>query len=488
MRYNLESSLLTFVAGFLVPQQNPMGRLLVRDDPRNLAFVVDSLNRHLAAVVATYGNAYFLDFDGIASGFGKRFIQDDVINASTHGAFLSDFDETRDGDRIEPPKGITEYFDVRVGEFRDAVWAELLAMYRTVRQLDQVKLVIIDLDDTLWRGVIAEESDVDDDSIEGWPMGVIEALSFLKKRGILLGIVSKNDTSRIEGLWEAIFHGRLKLSDFAVRKINWRPKVDNVEEILQEVNLLSRNVVFIDDNPVERAAVRTAFPDVRVLGSELYQIRRVLMWSPETQVPFVSAESAHRTEMVHGQVQREAERKKVTRDEFLRELNLRIHLFQITTVDDVRLQRCLELVNKTNQFNTHGQHRTLEDCAALFRAGGSLVGFDVTDKFTRYGIVGVVVLSRDPSGTCIEQFVMSCRVFGLDVELAVLRMVIQRARKTQEPIAAFLAKSPRNQPCWDVYRRLGLIDSGENMWIVPDDFEAALPTEITIDWVEKNES
>ena len=364
LRYNIESGLLTFVAGFLVPQQNPMGRLLHRNEPRNLVFLVESLNRDLAGLLTTYGNSYFLDIDGIASGFGKRFIQDDLINASTHGAFLSDWDEERDTERIEPPKGITEYFDIRVDGFRDAVWAELLALYRTVRQLDQVKLVIVDLDDTLWRGVIAEQSDLDDDSIEGWPMGVIEALSFLKKRGILLGIISKNDESKVEGLWGAIFRGRLDLSDFVVRKINWQPKIDNLEEILHEVNLLSRNVVFIDDNPVERAAIQAAFPDVRVLGAELYQIRRILMWSPETQVPFVSAESARRTEMVHGQVERERERKKVPRNEFLRDLKIRVRLFDITTVDDDRFPRCLELVNKTNQFNTSGLRRTSEGCGA----------------------------------------------------------------------------------------------------------------------------
>ncbi len=488
MRYNVESGLLTFVAGFLLPQQNPMGRLLDRDDPRNLVFLVESLNRHLAGLLATYSGSYFLDIDGIASGFGKRFIQDDVINASTHGSFLSDWDERRDGGRIEPPKGITEYFDVRVDGFRDAVWAELLALYRTVRQLDQVKLVIVDLDDTLWRGVIAEESDLDDDSIEGWPMGVIEALSFLKKRGILLGIISKNDESKIEGLWDAIFRGRLELSDFVVRKINWQSKMDNFEEVLHEVNLLSRNVVFIDDNPVERAAIQAAFPDVRVLGAELYQVRRILMWSPETQVPFVSAESARRTEMVHGQVERERERTQVPRDEFLRNLNVRVRLFDIATVQDDRFPRCLELVNKTNQFNTSGLRRTPESCAALFRSGGSFITFEVSDRFTRYGIVGVVVLNRDSHGTHIEQFVMSCRVFGLDVELAVLEMVVQR-EAARGPVTAFLAKSPSNQPCWDVYRRAGFVEGDrETTWVVPGTFEAAVPNWCTTEWVTKSVS
>ena len=94
MRYNIESGLLTFVAGFLVPQQNPMGRMLPRDDPRNLVFVVESLNRHLVTLVASHKNAYYVDFDQIASGLGKQFIQDDSITSSSHGSFLSDWDFT----------------------------------------------------------------------------------------------------------------------------------------------------------------------------------------------------------------------------------------------------------------------------------------------------------------------------------------------------------------------------------------------------------
>ena len=100
-------------------------------------------------------------------------------------------------------------------------------MYRTLRGIDQVKLVIVDLDDTLWRGVIAEEGDISDETIEGWPMGLIEALQFLKKRGVLLAIISKNDEARIEGLWDRIMRGRLRLEDFVVRRINWRSKADN---------------------------------------------------------------------------------------------------------------------------------------------------------------------------------------------------------------------------------------------------------------------
>ena len=485
MRYNTESGLLAFVAGFLIPQQNPMGRLLPRDDPRNLVFVVESLNRQLVTLVASHRNTYYIDFDQIASGLGKQFIQDDSINSSSHGAFLSDFDSTRDEGRLEAPGRLSQYFDIRADAFRDAVWAELLAMYRTVRGVDQVKLVIVDLDDTLWRGIVAEEDDVSEDTIEGWPMGVIEALQFMKKRGVLLGIISKNDESRIEALWDTIFRGRLRLDDFVVRKMNWKAKADNLEEILDEVNLLSRNVVFVDDNPAERAEIAAAFPDARVLGARLYQLKRLLMWAPETQVPFVSEESTRRTQMVQGQVARERERKRVPREEFLSGLGIEARVFDIRPDDKVRASRAIELLNKTNQFNTTGRRWTAEDFRALSNGGGSMVGFKVRDKFTDYGMVGVIVLSHGAVGLRFEQVVMSCRVFGLDAELAVLLEVVKRAVHSGEHrLAGVIQKLSANQPCWDLFQRLGFVEGSDGVWSVNDADDPTQHFSVSVQWEE----
>src|SRR5207248_10190921 len=141
-------------------------------------------------------------------------------------------------------------------DFVPHAWTELVAMYRTIRHVDQVKLVLVDLDDTMWRGVAAEEAEASSMAREGWPLGFAEALMFLKRRGVLLGIVSKNDEGRVRELWRRIYGDLIRLEDFAVRRINWQPKAENVEEILAQVNLLPKSVVYIDDNPVERAAIK----------------------------------------------------------------------------------------------------------------------------------------------------------------------------------------------------------------------------------------
>jgi FkbH-like protein len=480
MRYNIESGLLTFVAGFLVPQQNPMGRMLPRNDPRNLVFFVESLNRHLVALAASRQNSYYVDLDQIASGLGKQFIQDDSITSSSHGAFLSDWSVTSDRERLEPLEPVSTQFDIRVDQFRQAVWIELMAMYRTVRALDQVKLIIVDLDDTLWRGIVADEGDVADEIIEGWPMGLIEALQFLKKRGVLLAICSKNDESKIVKRWASILGGRIRLDDFVVRKINWRPKADNVEEILDEVNLLSRNVVFVDDNPREREEIRSAFPEIRVLGAQPYQLKRVLLWSSETQVAFVSGESSRRTQMVQGQISRERERKKVSREDFLSGLGLEARILEIRPDDLSRASRAIELLNKTNQFNTTSKRWTVEEFQALSCGEREMVGFTVRDKFTDYGMVGVIVLHRGAACMRVEQVVMSCRVFGLDVELAVLAAILQRSG--QRSVEGLLQKTSTNQPCWGLFPSLGFVEVGDGHWSVDGQFDSDLQFSVSVLW------
>jgi FkbH-like protein len=325
-------------------------------------------------------------------------------------------------------------------------------MYRTIRQLDMVKMVIVDLDDTLWRGVVAELESEELPTSEGWPKGLWEALLFLKRRGILLGIMSKNEESRVIELWDKILRGQLKLQDFAIRRINWRPKVENMAEILAQVNLLPRNVVYIDDNPTERAALSSAFPEMRVLGGTPLTWRRILLWSAETQVPAITAESGVRTEMVRAQVNREEQRERMSREDFLTSLDVRMNMFEIENVDHPRFPRVLELINKTNQFNTTGRRWTHSECATALAGGKIFYAFDVADIHTDYGLVGVVVV--DAGG--IQQFVMSCRILGLEAEIAAIAHIVKlECARGRDTIFGAMLETDRNLPCRDLYSRCG---------------------------------
>jgi FkbH-like protein len=460
MRWNRAHGILTFVFPFIVPQQNAVGRLMLRYDLRNPVYFIEKLNEALAQEMQTYSNTFFFDLNEIMATYGKRYIQEDMIVALNHGGVLGNFDFGYDGIRLEPAAKATDLYEQRASSIILAGWHELISMYRTVRQVDSVKMVVIDLDDTLWRGVIAELSVDELPTSEGWPKGFWEALALLKRRGVLLAIISKNEESRVLEVWPHILGRDLALDDFAMHRINWRPKADNMADILAHVNLLPRNVVYIDDNPTQRAEIKAAFPDIRVLGGTPATWRHILLWSAETQLPDITAESAARTGMVRAQVAREEQRQSLSQEEFLASLNVKMNLFEVDSVSHARFSRLLELINKTNQFNTTGRRWTREECIAAFAMGTRFYAFEVTDSYTEYGLVGVLVVDDIE----IRQFVMSCRIMGLEAEVAAVAQIIDRfLRNDVATIFATMVDTERNLPCRDLYRRCGF-EAKDGVW------------------------
>lgn len=460
LKYTENSNLLTFIAEFLVPLQSLIGRLLPRYDFRNPTYFVEQLNKVLHQVAAERANTHIVQTDAIASTFGKKFIQEDFVWPWSHASYVSDWDSVHDTKRIAAPTKLSDLYPSNTQDFILAVWSEIDAMYRTIRQQDSVKLVIVDLDDTVWRGVVAEDG-IHPYILEGWPLGMIEALKYLKHRGIILAIVSKNEEARINELWPDILGGRLALDDFAIRKINWRPKAENVQEILTYTNLLPKNVLFIDDNPVERQSVQAAFPTIRTLGEELYSIRRVLLWAPELQVPYISQESSRRTQMIQDQVKRETARTEMSRNDFLTSLGVKVVVKEITNISHGSFPRAFELINKSNQFNTTGKRWSMEECSQAFAEGWKFSTFEVQDNYSSYGLVGVAILN----GSYLDQFVMSCRVVGLGVEGAVIRFLYARG----DLKSGCIVETEANLIVRDLFQKCGFYYDGTR-WVTDGDF------------------
>lgn len=476
MKLNTERKLLTFVLGFMVPQQNPLGRFQPRYDLRNVMYLIERLNMFLAAETARFENAHFVDVDQVSASVGKKACQDDMVWSFTHGTSLSDGDHEHDLNRIEPPASMQRHYSPRWLEFFEALLHEIFAMRRTLQQRDSVKLVAVDLDDTLWRGVAAEGTL---GVLEGWPMGFIETLLILKKRGILLAIVSKNDEQFIRANWDHIVQGQIALSDFAALKINFRSKAGNLREILQELNLRPQNVVMVDDNPVERAAIEAGVPGVRVLGSHLYYLKRVLLWSAETQQPVITAESGRKTEMVHAQLRRESARKTVSHGEFLQTLQLRVSVSVVRDTKDLHMSRALELFNKTNQFNTTGARYTLEKFHHFFDAGHELYVVHAGDRFTQYGLIGAARVHQK----CVGHVVMSCRALGLGIEDALLACIAGRmARQNARIIFGALQTTDANTACRSFYSRNGFAQAADNpvLWSRSLATPLAVPSHISL--------
>lgn len=451
------SQVATFVMNYQTPQANMLGRFAPRYDLRNPIYFIEELNRALYGIVDARANCNMLDLDQISGTFGRRLAQDDAVWLFNHGGTISDFDAALDRERMEPVPALSEHHDYDVAGFIETVWGEATAMWRTLKGIDSVKMVCVDLDDTLWRGVAAERQAFDGDMVEGWPLGVIEALAYLKKRGVILTIVSKNDPNRVAEMWNILIGSRMRLEDFAIRKIGWSPKSDTIREALAEANIMPDAAIFLDDNPIERASVTAAIPGIRTVGGSHYYWRRILLWSSETQGVAITHESANRNTMIGAQVNREIARAKISRPEFLASLGLRIDLHAIVSPEDPRFARAFELVNKTNQFNTTGRRWSLVEATAYLAEGGTWIVTEATDSFVGYGLIAVVLV-RDRQ---IDQFVMSCRVVGLEVEIATLAKLGELiGSDTCAPWHATMIDTAANRLSRDLFARIGWTGAG----------------------------
>jgi FkbH-like protein len=324
------------------------------------------------------------------------------------------------------------------------------------------KLLIVDLDNTLWGGIVGETGwrglklgghDATGEAYRDFQL----ALRSLRRRGVLLGIASKNEeAAALEALRE---HPEmiLKLDDFAGWKINWNDKAQNVIDLITELNLGRDAAVFIDDDPVERARVREAVAELLVpeWPRNPLEFPAALRRLDCFDVAVVSAEDRERTSSHVADRRRKQEQASASSlDQWLRTLDLRIEVEPLTRAN---LARVAQLLNKTNQMNLRTRRISvgaLEEWSS--EQENYLVAFRVSDKFGDYGLVGIGSLAlRRPAHTAtIEDFVLSCRAMGRRVEesmLSVLATIAARAGAT-ELLAEYL-ETPRNRPCLKFFER-----------------------------------
>jgi len=484
LAYARDHGVQTFVMNFLTPQQNPLGRLQDPYSYRNPIFYIGELNRAIWEVVSQHRNMFLIDAEQISACLGKRYIQDDSVIHLNHGSTLGDLAMSGDEARIEPLGDVRNIYGERVNNFNYAVYLEALAAYRSIRQIDAIKMVVFDLDDTLWRGVAAEKIDgLDFGMTEGWPLGILEAASYLMKRGILLAIVSKNDEANVTAIWNELYEHRFPLDNFVIRKINWESKAQNIAEILQQANVRPEAVLFVDDNPVERARVRDRFPDMRVLDRPVAEWRRILLWSAELQPAVTTEEGLQRAATIRGKGERDAQAATMDQASFLRDLQLGITPGIVTATDAPVFPRCLELINKTNQFNTDGRRWSEVELAALFAAGGFLLTLSVRDRYAGYGLT-CLAICRDGE---IVQYVMSCRVFGMELEQAAMALAVAHLRRNGAvDVRASQVATGKNPLTGDLYLRLGFVPDGATeatggrQWRLPTTVVIDVPAHIEI--------
>ncbi len=321
------------------------------------------------------------------------------------------------------------------------------------------KTIALDLDNTLWGGIISEDG-IDgielSDHKEGqryydFQRQILE----MKNRGIVLAINSKNNLEDAEAAIQGHPAMLLRNKDFVIRKINWENKAINLKAMESELNITEGGFIFIDDNPIERETVKGECPEMLVPDfpedtAELLTFAENI-WFDYCRPLRVLGEDLKKTQMY----QNEAKRKQgmsesLSLDEYIAKLEM---VADIHRMRESELERVVQLINKTNQFNLTTKRYTQAEIKAIAaNPENTIYVACCSDKYGDSGLVSVVILIGDGVGARIDIFLMSCRVMGRKLEDVIINEI---AAKYGGKLTGEFIPTAKNAPVKELYNRLG---------------------------------
>jgi FkbH-like protein len=410
----------------------PFPRAGVLDSQHNVgqAEALRTINREVVQICADNAGVHVFDYDGAIARFGR----------------LRWYDEAK-------------WLSIRLPLRADALPHLAAECMRILLPLAGriCKALVVDLDNTLWGGIIGE------DGLDGIKLGddypgnafleFQRAVLDLHQRGIILAVCSKNNP---DDALEVLNEHRamlLRPHHFAAQRINWKSKAQNLREIAAELNIDSSALAFVDDDPRERAEVRALAPEVYVidLPSDPAGYATALREVPEFERIALSAEDKARSS--HYQ----AERKRValktsalSLEDYYRSLNIRV---TIGAVRAETLARVAQLTQKTNQFNLTTKRYTEQKIAELAsREGWTVYTLSASDRLGDYGLVGVAISSQTGEVCEIDSFILSCRAMGRTIETAFLAHVAADCgRRGARLLHGWFVPTAKNAPAGDFY-------------------------------------
>jgi len=426
---------LILFSNFVIPSFSPLGIL---DNKREIGLkrFYKLLNTRLERAFQKNKQVFIFDLNEVASKYGK----DNYINYPMYyrGALL--FNEA----------------------FLHLVSYELMGYIKALKSKTR-KCIVIDLDGTLWGGIIGE------DGLDGIKLNVnypgnefvdfqLSILS-LHNRGIILAVNSKNNLEDAFEVFQKHPYMLIKEKNLASYRINWQDKVQNLIDLAKDINIGLDSIIFIDDNPVERERVKASLPEVQVVempsSSALY--RKTLEKLNDFNTLSFTKEDLHRSEMYFARRKRQdLEQQIQSIDEFIKTLEI---VAEINYINEFSLSRVVSLLNRTNQFNLTTKRYTETEVKQMSDKRNKFLIYTlrVQDKFGDEGIVGVAIVRKDSMESWfIDSFLMSCRVIGRKVESTFLYKVIKDAQQGKvRNIEAEYIPTKKNVLVKDFYQQHG---------------------------------
>ena len=331
------------------------------------------------------------------------------------------------------------------------------------------KVVVCDLDNTLWEGVIGEGEVAHCHDRQA-------TLKALKRKGVVLAINSKNDPANVH--WRG---GTLGDDDFVCAAISWEPKVHGMKRIQAALNLKTRDYVFIDDREDERELMRMTYPDILCLDATSADTwRRFALWErlleddPDMDRTLMYKQREDRKAFIKDDVSSDAERARL-----FASLELKL---TISTAQPNDLKRVAELINRTNQFNLEGSRTSFKEVSDWHESPDHLILLGQTsDRFGDMGTTCVAVVRCDASEMRLLPFVLSCRVFGYGIERGMMNHLKQLARQRGvQRIVGRYVPTPHNAPCKDFLIDNGFVEERGTWTLIPNNAATTNPVWLSV--------
>lgn len=427
-----------------IPTYSPYGICEVRTD-YGLKEMVYDFNARLSDAFRSDPQVFLFDFNSFVAKYGE-------INVLDYRQFLVG--------------------DIKVSLSYIPHLAEELMGYVKANLGVNRKCIVLDLDNTLWGGIIGEDGfDRIDLSLKPPGMAFMEfqrVLLALYQRGVILAINSRNNED--EALRAIRDHPFMVLREehFATMKINWSDKISNMKEIAQELNIGLDSIVYFDDDPINRELMSKAIPQIKTIDlpddPSLYA--STLMQINDFNTLVMTNEDRNRGEMYREEHKRtELKRSSSNLEDFLKQLEIRVTMKK---ANNFTIPRIAQLTLKTNQFNLTTRRYQEEDVETLAQDHTKLIGCAQTqDKFGDNGITGVYIVNKNhvDKEWFIDTFLLSCRVMGRGIEDAMMGYILSKAKEEGViKVKAEFIPTKKNKPCEQLLPNFGFKKEGEQ-WV-----------------------
>ena len=402
----------------------------------NLNSLIEQINSYLISLTKKFNSLFIFDFKKISQNIGLANFFDKKLFLLSKMPFSLE-------SQLELSKSLSRYINA------------ILVVPK--------KCLILDADNTIWGGIIGEDG-IDGIKLgEDFPGNIYKSfhqfLLSLRKKGVLLALASKNNKKDVLEVFKKHDDCLLKEKHFSTLEINWNDKATNIKKIASNLNIGIDSMVFFDDSPVERELIKSKLPEVSVIDvsdNPLY-FEEQIQNSEHFDHLFITRDDLKRSSMYTAKKKRENFfRKNLNIDDYLKSLKTKVIIGRI---NNQSIKRCSQLINKTNQFNLTIKRKSESDIQSILSHGGIGLWIRVLDRFGDNGLVGVAIATQmqDINSWYIDNFLLSCRVIGRNIEDIFLFELIKKLKKKKQNkfIIGEYFKGDKNSIVKDFYQEQG---------------------------------